>query len=160
MSRAFVKEPDGDTPGDGTLERPRSTHPNYITPEGLERLRARAEDLRKQKAVSDKEKAAALERELRLLDDRIASAIVVTPESQTPDSIAFGTTFETEDENGVRRTFRIVGEDEADSARGYLSWLSPLAKDAMGAKVGDEIIWQRPSGDLDLTVKRIRACSM
>lgn len=156
MSRAFVKEPDGDTPDDGTPERPRSPHPNYITPEGLERLRARAEGLRRQKSQSEKEKAAALDRELRYLDDRIASAVLVVPESQTADSISFGTTFETEDENGVRRTFRIVGEDEADSARGYISWLSPLAKDAMGAKVGDEITWQRPSGDLELVIMRIK----
>jgi transcription elongation GreA/GreB family factor len=48
--------------------------------------------------------------------------------------------------------FTIVGEDEADVATGKVSWLSPLAKALIGARVGDTVKWRRPVGDTDLEI--------
>ena len=59
------------------------------------------------------------------------------------------------DEKGVVRTFAIVGEDEADLKELKVSYVSPLAEALTGAHVGDEVVWQRPAGDLRLTVTGI-----
>ena len=61
-----------------------------------------------------------------------------------------------EDEGGQRLDYTIVGEDEADPAAGLVSWVSPLARALQDAEVGDLIVWERPMGDLELEVRRIR----
>ena len=61
-----------------------------------------------------------------------------------------------EDEDGTRRDYRIVGEDEADPAAGKISWVSPLARAMMGSGLGDLVTWRRPAGDLELEVVGIR----
>ena len=61
----------------------------------------------------------------------------------------------TEDEEGTRRKFEIVGEDEADAAVGKLSWVSPLARALTDAKKGDAVVWKRPAGDLELEILSI-----
>ena len=53
------------------------------------------------------------------------------------------------------RTFTIVGEDEADLAALKVSYVSPLADALIGSRVGDRVVWRRPAGDLELTVKQI-----
>jgi transcription elongation GreA/GreB family factor len=54
--------------------------------------------------------------------------------------------------DGTERRFAIVGEDEADVASGKVSYVSPLAQALLGAHVGDTVTWQRPAGDLQLTI--------
>jgi transcription elongation GreA/GreB family factor len=48
-----------------------------------------------------------------------------------------------------------VGEDEADAEHGLVSYVSPLAMALLGARVGDEVRWQRPAGDMMIEVLRI-----
>jgi transcription elongation GreA/GreB family factor len=138
MSRAFTKEDDA---GDELHERPVPAGPNYVTPRGLELLRAAAQDLiaRRPKA-QDK---APIDRDLRYLEARLSSAIVVAP---TPSlEIRFGAKIVLEDEAGARLSYQIVGEDEAreDPAK-FLSWTSPLAQALLGAKKGDAVSWEGP----------------
>jgi transcription elongation GreA/GreB family factor len=162
MSRAFVKEPD--SPPDDVLERPQSEHPNYITPEGLEQLRARLRALeQKRDALGDvtddprrQQQLAELERDLHYFQGRIDRAVVVDPASQPPDEVLFGATVEVLDQEGQSQRFAIVGEDEADAAAGKVSWVSPLAKAMLGARVGDTVTWQRPAGNLELEITAIR----
>ena len=164
MSRAFVKEPEGESAGDDQPELPVSPHPNYVTPDGLAALEARLETLRGEreelKAAAERLVAGAAlrsaEREIRYLERRIESALPVDPAAQPRDRVAFGATVEVADEAGETRRYRIVGEDQAEAGQGLVSYRSPLARALMDAEVGDLVVWQRPVGNLELEVLSIR----
>ena len=163
MSRAFVKENDDPRAGDDQPELPRPSHPNLITPRGLEALNEREEQLLEERAElltrdGDLEALSHLgqvERDLRYLEGRIAAAQVVDPTRQPTDEVAFGAHVTMEDGEGTKHIYSIVGEDEADPAAGAVSWVSPLARALAGARVGDLVTWRRPSGDLELEVMEI-----
>lgn len=164
MSRAFVKEPDGDSVVDDAPDLPQSPHPNYVTPNGLVQLQAQREALI---AERDAMRAQAddmanrlplghLGRELRHVEGRLERAILVDPAKQPTDEVAFGAIIEVEDDRGERREVAIVGEDEADVDAGRVSWVSPLARALMGSRVGDYVTWKRPAGDLGLEILSVR----
>lgn len=164
MSRAFVKESDGDQPGDELPERPQSPHPNYVTAAGLKALERQLEKLQKERreladakdpALLDREHQKLVERDLRYLQERIDRAQVIDPNTLPHDRVGFGATVATVDENDEKRKFVIVGEDEADPKLGKISWVSPLARTLTGAKVGDTVVWKRPAGDLSLEIEAI-----
>ena len=158
MSRAFVKEPDGDSP-EPLPELPLSPHPNYVTPRGLAQLRARlATALARREALKNAADALTrqseltlLERELRWLNARVHSAIEVDLLAQPQNRVAFGARVTVASVEGEQR-YRIVGEDEAAAEQQRVSYLSPLARALLAARVGDEVIWQRPAGDLAIEV--------
>lgn len=160
MSRAFVKEPDGDAVIDDAPELPVSPHPNHVTPRGLEMLRSELETLtekrrsllHQQVGMAGKLEVAAIERRQRYLVRRIDSAIEHDPSRADPATIGFGATVDVEDEDGEKHTFTIVGEDEADPSRHLISWTSPLARTLVNRACGDEVRWTRPRGDLMLEV--------
>jgi transcription elongation factor GreB len=161
MSRAFVKENEDQVPE--LPERPQSPHPNFVTPHGLALLKQQLVELEDSKHrhqvdknLLDKEALQVAERDLRYVQERLTRAILVDPAQQPKDRVDFGAQVDTEDENGVKRSFEIVGEDEADPNQGKLSWVSPLALALKDAKVGDTVIWKRPAGDLELDVTGIR----
>jgi len=157
MSRAFVKDQD-DAYAEQLPDRPDSGQPNYITAKGLEALRARLLDLVKEKRELGENAAALrpeLERDIPWLESRVAKAIVLDPRKQKADEVQFGATVDVVDEHDKKHKFTIVGEDEADAAKGRISWLSPLAKTLLGAKTGDTVVWKRPAGDLELAVEKI-----
>jgi transcription elongation factor GreB len=161
MSRAFVKESDT---VDALPEIPLSEHPNHTTPAGLARQQLRLHELRARApadatldaTLDDQAASQAIARETRWLEARIASAQVVDPASQPRDRVAFGATVELIDEHDQHSRYRIVGEDEADAEHGSVSWVSPLAQAVLGARVGDEVTWRRPAGDLRLEIAGIR----
>lgn len=162
MSRAFVKE--NDEQGNELPERPQSPYPNHITPAGLDALHQQLQSLEEAhkrmvepvgNELIDQDAKHAVERDIRYVQDRIARAIVIDPSAQPKDRVAFGATVETEDEEGTRRKFEIVGEDEADAAVGKLSWVSPLGRALTDAKKGDVVVWKRPAGDLELEILSI-----
>lgn len=146
MSRAFVRE---DVPDTSPLpDLPIPPGPNWVTPSGLARLRERAEArradlaaLRAREDRTDRLPEAAAERDLRYLDARLATATVLEP-SEAPEEVAFGTTVTVEDDAGAARTYRIVGEDEADPARGWITPQSPLARALIGLRLGEEAEWR------------------
>jgi transcription elongation GreA/GreB family factor len=157
MSRAFVKEADGDSP-EALPELPLSEHPNYVTPQGLARLRARLADTERQLAALADEarlERAHSQRELRWLQARIAGAIPVATDTRPTDRVGFGSRVELVDADNRPHRYRIVGEDEADPEHGLVSWVSPLARALNGARVGDEVVWKRPAGDLSVEVLAI-----
>lgn len=162
MSRAFVKDDDGDAP-DALPELPISAHPNYVTPHGLTRLRERLDmvttrrdalNANPQDTLAQRNELAALERELRYATARVASAMEVDLSKQPRDRVAFGATVTVDSDEGERR-WQIVGEDEADAEHGLVSYVSPLAKAVLGARVGDQVRWQRPAGDMTIEVLSI-----
>lgn len=159
MSRAFVKETDGDLPDD-LPELPISEHPNHVTAQGLAQLRERlaATQQRLAAVVPDAVGAglerAMIERELRWLQSRVGSAIVAAPVARH-DHVGFGATVDVIGNEGQQHRYRIVGEDEADPERGLVSWVSPLARALNGARVGDSVVWERPIGDLAVEIVAI-----
>ena len=146
MSRAFVKE---DAEGPEALpDLPVSPLPNWVTASGLAALRDRLarcqEDLAALRARPDRLDRlpeAAAERDIRYLEARLASAILVEPPEE-PEEVAFGVAVEVEDGEGARRRLRIVGEDEADAGRGWITAQAPLARALMGLRRGEEAEWR------------------
>ena len=163
MSRGFVKEDDLEHAGTDLPERPVSEQPNYVTPAGLEQLQAQstALDQERQRLTPSKEDAVIqqrlgmIDRDLRYLQARLEHAILVEPASQPKDLVLFGATVEVEYDDGEQSLFSIVGEDEADIAVQKVSWVSPLAKALIGHRVGDNVVWRRPAGDLNIEIIKI-----
>ena len=162
MSRAFVKE---DASADAKIvlpDKPISSHPNYVTKPGLQLLRnahREAEDELYRLANDDsgdaKQKKSQLERDLRYLKARLESAKVVDTEDGSLHVVRFGATVTVRDEENIERVLSIVGEDEAAISRGFVSWVSPLARSLQGAHAGDVVVWQRPVGEMELEVLKI-----
>jgi transcription elongation GreA/GreB family factor len=141
-------------------ERPQSPRPNYVTPTGLQRLRAQAADLaarlRETGPSADPRERALLQRDLRWVEGRLQRAILVDPAAQAPDRVRFGMTVDVLHEDGGTEALTIVGEDEAEPGTGRISWSSPLAEALLDAEPGDEVAWLRPAGKARLEVVAIR----
>ncbi len=137
MSRAFVKEGDGD---DTLPERAISPHPNYVTAEGLALIDAELARLTSALAEAGDDRAAraSLERDLRYWRSRHATATLVPPTTDTSD-VRFGSTVTIERDDGRRQPWRSVGAAEADPSKGTLSYVSPLAMALSGKGVGDVV---------------------
>ncbi len=160
MSRAFVKEGDGDL--DPLPDLPLSPHPNYVTPRGLGalqvRLRALQATLIALKSRSerlDKLPEAAAERDIRYIEARLRTAILIDSTRLPLSKVAFGLAVTVTDDQGTQTTYEITGEDEADARLYRIAPQSPLARALIGAKVGDEVIWRKPSGPVSLEILRI-----
>lgn len=140
MSRAFTREDDSDSVLADIGQRPVSEHRNLVTESGLAAIDAEIADLRaelaKAEADADRERIARVSRDLRYWSARRETAEVSIPD---PGStvVRFGMSVTIEDENGKSVTWKIVGEDEADTARGMISHVSPMAQALFGKSVGD-----------------------
>ncbi len=163
MSKAFTKEEDGTE----TLrldDLPQSPHPNLVTPSGLISLKARLDatqaELAKLKETPDafdsRQAVAVAERDIRFLEARISRAIVVDPKSHQTDIVAFGAEVDVMDEDDKLKTFRIVGEDEAEPSQGLIAPYSPLGVALLGAELGSIVEWRKPTGVIELEVIAIR----
>ena len=157
MRRAFTREPEAQTP----IELPPipvDANPNYLTPQGHARLLARLADAQQRLAqVPEGQVESLLQRahighELRWLQSRVESALPIDPATQPSGQVGFGSSVELVDEHGARHRYEIVGADEAEPAKGRVSWVSPLATALLGARVGDYVLWERPAGELELRV--------
>jgi transcription elongation factor GreB len=148
--------------------------PNYITAEGAKRMQEELARLRSKdrpKVVQDVADAAAQgdrsenaeyiygKRKLREIDRRIhfltrrLESVEVVPERRDGVSrVFFGAWVELEDEDGARSRYRIVGEDETDAKRGFISWRSPIGRALLKKEEGDEIRVLRPGGEAHLTI--------
>jgi transcription elongation GreA/GreB family factor len=142
MSRAFVKEPDGAEAFEELPDRPISDHPNLVTAQGLARLDETLARLHEQRALAqasgNRAALASVSRDLRYWTARRATARAM-PEPESTGRVQFGSTVTIVRDDGRRQTFRIVGEDEAEPARGTLSYVSPVARALMNKQVGDAI---------------------
>jgi transcription elongation GreA/GreB family factor len=160
MNRAFVKEPDEGAPAEGLPERQISEHPNYVTPAGLRQLEAKVGELETRRLElldedDPHDELVYVDRDLRYYTARLESAILVDPARQPRRKVAFGAAVTVSQNGGDRRTFTIVGEDEADLKESKISFVSPLAEALLEARVGKTVLWRRPAGDLKLTVEEI-----
>jgi len=145
MSRAFVKETAESAP---PPERMVDDGPNLVTPEGLAQIEAhitRIED--SMKTEDNVLLRETLARDLRYWEIRKSTAEVVT--SSSDGTVGFGSTV-TIERKGRQQTFRIVGVDEADASKGWISFRSPMAQAILGAQPGDIIEAAEPLGEINL----------
>jgi transcription elongation GreA/GreB family factor len=142
MSVAFVREPNEQQSVESLPDRELGTDPNFVTPRGLALIEEELETLRgglaHAQAIDDKNLIATIQRDLRYWNARRASAEVIQP-PEGADEVHFGNQVTIERDDGRRQEFRIVGLDEADPAKGLLSYAAPLAKSLVGKHVGDVV---------------------
>ncbi|MDB5641862.1 MAG: transcription elongation factor GreA [Hyphomicrobiales bacterium] len=135
-----MKEPAGDV-FDDIADRPVSPHRNLVTPEGLAQIdaeieRAHAQVTQAQEA-EDRTAVARAQRDLRYWQARRGSAELV-PALTDKAKVHFGSNVKIRYADGREMQFRIVGEDEADPAKGTISYVSPMARALISKEVGEE----------------------
>jgi transcription elongation factor GreB len=181
MNKAFTKEPDGqDDDDDGVAlpPLPGGTR-NYITPQGYQRLRAELlaliDDERPKvvEAVSwaakngdrsengdyiyGKKRLREIDRRVRFLTKRLDIAEIADPSlHHGSDQVFFGATVTYANADGQTRTITIKGIDEADSLKGEVSWIAPIARALLKAREGDEVTLVTPGGVERIEVLDVR----
>ncbi len=183
MSKAFTRESDADL--DDELEAasplPAGSR-NYMTPGGFARLKAELASLVEKERpetvatvawaasngdrsengdyIYGKKRLREIDRRIRFLIRRLDNAEVVDPrarrESDNADQIFFGATVTVSNARGEERTVSIVGVDEIDTARGYISWVSPMARALIKAREGDSVTLRTPGGIEELEILEVR----
>lgn len=144
MSRGFVKEGDQE---EVPMVLPRAFLPsgvtNYVTPEGLRLLHDEMESLKEEWSAAGSNYVTKnyLDAKMRLLAERINTAVLVDTTKANPDVVSFGMYVRYND-----KTIRIVGVDEADASKGLISFISPIAKALIGKKKGDKFEIKVPRG--------------
>ena len=153
MSRGFVKEGDQE---EVPMILPRAFLPsgvtNYVTPEGLRLLQDEMKSLKEEwtAAGSNYVTKNYLDAKMRLLSERISSAVVIDTTKANPDVVSFGMYVRYND-----KTIRIVGVDEADASKGLISFLSPIAKSLIGKKKGDKFEIKVPRGTETIEIQEV-----
>jgi transcription elongation factor GreB len=169
MSKAFTKEDDAEVELDDEIPDLPGGVTNYITPQGLQRLRDEFRNLQQDERpkvvetvswaagngdrsengdyIYGKKRLREIDRRMRFLLKRIESAEVVDPRKQTDKSRAFfGATVTYLNGAGEKKTVRIVGIDEARTEFNEISWISPVARALLKAEAGDEVEVRTPKG--------------
>ncbi len=175
MSKAFTKESDQDEDDELPSPPPVPGGKNYITRAGYDRLRAELFTLiddERPKMVEivhwaasngdrsengdylyGKKRLREIDRRIRFLTRRLEIAEVVDASlHHGGDQVFFGATLTYADDSGAETTVTILGVDEADSSRGEISWVSPVARALLKAKVGDVVRLVVPGGTQELEV--------
>jgi transcription elongation factor GreB len=100
--------------------------------------------------IYGKKRLREIDKRLRYLGGLLKDIKLVDPEYLEGAKVCFGSTVTVTDEDGVIRTYTIVGEGEADG--NAISWLSPVAKALLGKKVGDVVLVRRPAGEIEFEI--------
>lgn len=141
MSRAFVKESDG-ADGEELAELKVSPHRNLVTSGGLRQIEGQVERLRAALAAAreadDRAATKRIQRDLRYWSERQRTAEPVAA-AAAGGKARFGSEVLLRKGDGGSVAYRIVGEDEADPARGTISYVSPIAQRLIGRAAGDQI---------------------
>ena len=180
MSKAFTRESEAqDDEDDDALPALPSGGRNYITPQGYARLRAELMQLiddERPKVVEvvhwaasngdrsengdylyGKKRLREIDRRIRFLTKRLEIAEVADPSlHHGHEQVFFGATVTYAEESGVERTITIVGIDEADSLKGQVSWISPIARVLIKSQEGDVVRLVTPAGAQEIEVLEVR----
>jgi transcription elongation factor GreB len=111
--------------------------------------------------IYGKKRLREIDRRIRFLNQRLENAVVVNNQERIanggdPEQIFFGATVIYSDTEGTDTQIRIVGVDEVDLEKGYVSWISPIAKALIKAKVGDTVRIQTPAGIKEIDILDVR----
>ena len=179
MSKAFTKESDDADEDELQLPALPPGGKNYITPPGYKRLRdelLQLIDVDRPQVVEvvhwaasngdrsengdylyGKKRLREIDRRIRFLTKRMEIAEITEPSvHHGSDQVFFGATVTYADAAGLARSVRIVGIDEADSAKGEVSWVSPIARTLLKAREGDELTLITPQGPVLIEVMEVR----
>src|SRR5437870_4333610 len=155
---------------------------NYMTPGGFARLKGELDRLttherpelvatvawaasngdRSENAdyIYGKKRLREIDRRIRFLVKRLDLAEVVDPAArvgdENADQIFFGATVTFVNQRSEERTVSIVGVDEIDTAKGYVSWVSPIARALLKARQGDNVVLRTPGGVEELTILEVK----
>ena len=175
MNKAFTRETDRDDEDDEFQSPPIAGGKNYITPQGYARLRAELAQLMDEERpqvvevvhwaagngdrsengdyVYGKKRLREIDRRIRFLTRRLEIAEVADPSvHHGRDQVFFGATVTYAEDSGRQRTVTIMGIDEADSAKGQVSWISPIARALLKAHEGDVVKLATPGGVQEIEV--------
>jgi transcription elongation factor GreB len=184
MNKAFTRESE-DAPDADDIEAMAPLPPgtrNYMTPGGFARLSGELDRLVKRERpelvavvawaasngdrsengdyIYGKKRLREIDRRIRFLIKRLDVAEVVDPlarrESMEGEQVFFGATVTVSNTRGDEREVAIVGVDEIDPARGYISWISPMARALLKARAGDTVLLQTPGGVEEIDVVEVR----
>jgi transcription elongation factor GreB len=168
MSKAFTRD---ENEGPEIPDLPPLASPlapgakNYITSQGAQKLRDELQGLvevtRPELAeVRDdpdaKRQLARLDQRIMQLEESLQSAEIVPSASGPAGVVHFGATVAVREGDGTETTYRIVGVDETDMDRNWVSWMSPIAKALLNGKRGERIRFKFPSGEETLEIVDIR----
>ena len=182
MNKAFTREPEGDDEDDGDAAGPPAPPHgtrNYLTPGGYQRLRGELLgllDVERPKIVEvvswaakngdrsengdylyGKKRLREIDRRIRFLTKRLDIAEVADPSAHHGnDQVFFGASVRYANDRGEERTITIIGVDEAESSRGEVSWISPIARALLKMREGDEVKLQTPGGVETIEVIEVR----
>ena len=179
MSKAFTREETAGDDDDAALPQVPAGARNYITPAGYARLRSELLDLidvERPKVVDvvhwaasngdrsengdylyGKKRLREIDRRIRFLTKRLEVAELTDPSVlHGNEQVFFGAEVTYIDEDGTRTTVVILGIDEADSARGEVTWVSPIARTLLKARVGDVLRFVTPGGTKEIEVVGVR----
>ena len=161
MSKAFTRESD-DAP-EAPLVRPAAVLPpgvkNLLTPGGALQLRQELEQLTTEEATlrerSDeqaKRRQQALAARALQIQRTLQTAVITGPPAVVDNVVRFGATVRVRERSGELTSYRIVGVDETDLDKNWVSWLSPIAKALMSKRVGEGAKLKLPGGEEELEV--------
>jgi len=163
MSKAFTRE--SDDSAEDEISSVRTQLPlgarNYITREGVDRLKQRLNGLLQEKqqlAQKSNEAGTLPETKQRKIEtairnlQQILDSVVVAEIPADRERIAFGAHVVIRHGNGEEGAYRIVGVEESDPDRGLISWISPLARALFARRAGDKVPFLSPSGEDELTI--------
>jgi transcription elongation factor GreB len=167
MSKAFTRESD-DLPERPTPLRLPSLLPpggkNYLTPDGARRfqeeLNRLVEKERPKAAVASpdneqRQHLQTIDQRIQHLRQTLQTAEVVSQPPKPWNQVRFGATVKVRDAKGEGSCYRIVGAAEMDADRGWVSWLSPIAKALLNARLGQRVRFKFPSGEAQLEILNI-----
>lgn len=153
MSKAFTRESDEEP----IRPRPRAVSAlppgtkNYVTADGKRKLQEELDRL----LLAKPPRLAHVEQRLAYLQQSLLTAEVV-PVPPTPwDTVRFGATVTVHEHNGQTTQYRLVGMDETDIDRDWISWLSPVARALLNARLGDGVKFKSPAGEKELEIVAI-----
>ncbi len=178
MSKAFAKETDGAQDDEPEPPVPVPAGKNYITPAGCARLQAELLeliDIERPKVVEivhwaasngdrsengdyiyGKKRLREIDRRIRHLTKRMEIAVVADPALHYgEEQIFFGASVTYVQADGITRSVTILGIDEADSTKGEVSWVSPIARTLLKAHCGDVLPLVMPGGSMEIEVTKV-----
>lgn len=180
MSKAFTKENDHEPDDDGPDEPDAlpANLKNYMTPASVAAMQEELRVLMREERpkiveivswaagngdrsengdyIYGKRRLREIDRRARYLAKRLETAVVVNPaDQQGLEQVFFGATVTYAREDDREHTVQLVGVDEADLSQGKISWISPIARALMKARVGDTIELRTPAGPETLEVLAI-----
>jgi len=162
MSKAFTRESD-DSPDVPITFQPPPLPPgakNYVTERGVRVLREelnRLVDVERPRVLAIQDPAtrtkelSALDQRIRYFEASLRTAVIVPAPPAPWDVIRFGATVKVRETNG-ESSYRIVGVDETDFDRGWISWCSPVARALLNAHKGQRVRFQTPEGPQQLEI--------